>query len=159
MTAPLPDAVEKALNDALNAASDFENGHATAAQVVAAEDALRAAIAASLAPGEPVAWEIIDKDGVLMLDHPFRSREAAESVMRECETWWWPARAPFALRSLHPAPPAPPVAESNRDAVERAVAAEREACAKVCEEEMGGDDEFIAGCDACAAAIRARGGV
>lgn len=53
---------------------------------------------------EAWAWEIIDKDGAKMLDHPFRSREAAEAVKRECEVWRWPARAPFTLRPLYAAP-------------------------------------------------------
>lgn len=61
----------------------------------------RAALSRPVAASEPVAWEILDKDGAVMLDHPFRSREAAESVKRECETWRWPARAPFTLRPLH----------------------------------------------------------
>ena len=69
-------------------------------------DSLTAALAVAPATAQPVAWEIIDKDGVKMLDHPFRSREAAEAVMRECETWRWPARAPFTLSSLYAAPPA-----------------------------------------------------
>ena len=52
---PLPEAVEKALVAFSDAVSDMENGHATNDDAVRAEDALRAAIDAAMAPGEPVA--------------------------------------------------------------------------------------------------------
>lgn len=42
--------------------------------------------------------------------------------------------------------------------VERVVANEREACAKVCEEQMQGKSIWIEGARACSLAIRARSG-
>ena len=41
--------------------------------------------------------------------------------------------------------------------VERVVAEEREACAKVCEEQMKGKSIWVKGAEACSLAIRARG--
>ena len=109
-------------------------------------DSLTAALAVAPATAQPVAWEIIDKDGVKMLDHPFRGREAAEAVMRECETWRWPARAPFTLSSLYAAPPA------TGDAAAVALLADARKCVALANTN-GYYDVWLARCDAILRAI------
>ena len=47
--------------------------------------------------------------------------------------------------------------EELRKMVEMAIEAEREACAKVCEEQMQGKSIWVEGARACSLAIRARG--
>ena len=102
-------------------------------EIKAAQEAVEIIARALGGDGEPVAWGIIDKDGVKMLDHPFRSREAAEAVKRECEAWRWPARAPFTLSPLYTRPAATgdttddAVRAAHRAEVERAVAERDEA--------------------------------
>ena len=152
---PLPEAVEKALVAFSDAVSDMENGHATNDDAVRAEDALRAAIAAALAPGEPVAWGVFNGTS-------FKCAYDDERAARED----YPR---YAVVPLYAAPPALPASVERRMAfmeVERAVAEERDACAKACEDRLCvkcrrgmacGNDDCHEG-KKCAAAIRARGG-
>ena len=153
---PLPEAVEKALVAFSDAVSDMENGHATNDDAVRAEDALRAAIAAALAPGEPVAWAVFKGDSYEWVHDD-------EAKARENE------RDGYRIVPLYSAPPALPASVERRMAfmeVERAVAEEREACADACDRvqeklECGGEEQDLAAAyvaKKCAAAIRARGG-
>ena len=152
---PLPEAVEKALVAFSDAVSDMENGHATNDDAVRAEDALRAAIDAALAPGEPVAWGVFN--GTSFKCAYDDERAAREDYQR------------YAVVPLYAAPPALPASVERRMAfmeVERAVAEEREACAEACDRvqeklECSGEEQDLAAAyvaKKCAAAIRARGG-
>ena len=147
---PLPEAVERAIcrvESAYSLHSDFDRGPASAA--------LRAAIAAALAPGEPVAWGVFN--GTSFKCAYDDERAAREDYQR------------YAVVPLYAAPPALPASVERRMAfmeVERAVAEEREACAKACEDRLCvkcrrgmacGNDDCHEGME-CAAAIRARGG-
>jgi len=147
---PLPEAVERAIcrvESAYSLHSDFDRGPASAA--------LRAAIAAALAPGEPVAWGVFN--GTSFKCAYDDERAAREDYQR------------YAVVPLYAAPPALPASVERRMAfmeVERAVAEEREACAKTCEDRLCvkcrrgmacGNDDCHEGME-CAAAIRARGG-
>ena len=147
---PLPEAVERAIcrvESAYSLHSDFDRGPASAA--------LRAAIAAALAPGEPVAWGVFN--GTSFKCAYDDERAAREDYQR------------YAVVPLYAAPPALPASVERRMAfmeVERAVAEEREACAKACDRvqekfECGGEEQDLAAAyvaKKCAAAIRARGG-
>ena len=147
---PLPEAVERAIcrvESAYSLHSDFDRGPASAA--------LRAAIDAALAPGEPVAWGVFN--GTSFKCAYDDERAAREDYQR------------YAVVPLYAAPPALPASVERRMAfmeVERAVAEEREACAKACEDRLCvkcrrgmacGNDDCHEGME-CAAAIRARGG-
>ena len=147
---PLPEAVERAIcrvESAYSLHSDFDRGPASAA--------LRAAIDAALAPGEPVAWGVFN--GTSFKCAYDDERAAREDYQR------------YAVVPLYAAPPALPASVERRMAfmeVERAVAEEREACAKACDRvqeklECGGEEQDLAAAyvaKKCAAAIRARGG-
>ena len=148
---PLPEAVERAIcrvESAYSLHSDFDRGPASAA--------LRAAIAAALAPGEPVAWAVFKGDSYEWVHDD-------EAKARENE------RDGYRIVPLYSAPPALPASVERRMAfmeVERAVAEEREACADACDRvqekfECGGEEQDLAAAyvaKKCAAAIRARGG-
>ena len=147
---PLPEAVERAIcrvESAYSLHSDFDRGPASAA--------LRAAIDAALAPGEPVAWGVFNGTS-------FKCAYDDERAARED----YPR---YAVVPLYAAPPALPASVERRMAfmeVERAVAEEREACADACDRvqeklECGGEEQDLAAAyvaKKCAAAIRARGG-
>ena len=147
---PLPEAVERAIcrvESAYSLHSDFDRGPASAA--------LRAAIDAALAPGEPVAWGVFNGTS-------FKCAYDDERAARED----YPR---YAVVPLYAAPPALPASVERRMAfmeVERAVAEEREACAEACDRvqeklECGGEEQDLAAAyvaKKCAAAIRARGG-
>ena len=116
----------------------------------------RAAIAAAMAPGEPVAWAVFKGDSYEWVHDD-------EAKARENE------RDGYRIVPLYAAPPALPASVERRMAfmeVERAVAEEREACAKACDRvqeklECGGEEQDLAAAyvaKKCAAAIRARGG-
>lgn len=160
MTArPLPEAVERRLQAALLDA--YNHGWAVGARVKAPvgpdnhEAALRAAIAAAMAPGEPVAWGVFN--GTSFKCAYDDERAAREDYQR------------YAVVPLYAAPPALPASVERRMAfmeVERAVAEEREACAEACDRvqaklECSGEEQDLAAAyvaKKCAAAIRARGG-
>ena len=120
-----------------------------AARIIAEGDA------AALAPGEPVAWAVFN--GTSFKCAYDDERAAREDYQR------------YAVVPLYAAPPALPASVERRMAfmeVERAVAEEREACAKACDRvqeklECGGEEQDLAAAyvaKKCAAAIRARGG-
>ena len=135
---PLPEAVERAIcrvESAYSLHSDFDRGPASAA--------LRAAIAAAMAPGEPVAESVRDALAKVDVDYWVTEHGWRHTVLGLKE-----------------------VEASHRAEVERAVAEEREACAKACEDRLCvkcrrgmacGNDDCHEGME-CAAAIRARGG-
>ena len=135
---PLPEAVERAIcrvESAYSLHSDFDRGPASAA--------LRAAIAAAMAPGEPVAESVRDALAKVDVDYWVTEHGWRHTVLGLKE-----------------------VEASHRAEVERAVAEEREACADACDRvqeklECGGEEQDLAAAyvaKKCAAAIRARGG-
>ena len=121
-----------------------------AARIIAEGDA------AAMAPGEPVAWAVFKGDSYEWVHDD-------EAKARENE------RDGYRIVPLYAAPPALPASVERRMAfmeVERAVAEERDACAKACDRvqeklECGGEEQDLAAAyvaKKCAAAIRARGG-
>lgn len=174
MTArPLPEAVEREINAVVKEAGMAYTGRINA--LPNALDDLRHAIAAALAPGEPVAWGVFNKNDCL-----WRSFDTQREAEREVgylnhrdDAGHYRACGPYIIVPLYRTPPAPPASVERRMAflnVEAAVEAEREACAKAIdalrvEADQPGDDDceeewwdgYVGGCEDAAAAIRARG--
>ena len=188
--ARLPEDVERAMQEALAASHDFGATDSTdpalrdaAQRDIAAEAALRAAIAAHVAPpGEPVAWQIVARDGTPAI--AYASLDSAMEHIGPGETMRPlftrpapPVSASFeeTLTGLDVEPTHHPdrmvttytilglddVRAAHAEAVRVAVEAEREACAALFDP-MTTDVEIRRklgreGMKEAAAAIRARG--
>ena len=115
MTArPLPEAVEREINAVVKEAGMAYTGRINA--LPNALDDLRHAIAAALAPGEPVAWGVFNKNDCL-----WRSFDTQREAEREVgylnhrdDAGHYRACGPYIIVPLYRTPPAPPASVERR---------------------------------------------